>query len=171
MADEDRDPSSCSLLFFALGKKKVVHGLWKQAPGHKEQAMMLKFLANDFDLPRWKTAANKNAYALLSKQRFGEFGIGARLILEYAAAFFMLAGSPKDAINVCLRQLNDFQLAIALARVVEGGNDGPLLKWVLTDTVLPKAFAGGHRWLASWAFWTLGRRDLSVQVLIVSCVS
>lgn len=73
MADDDRDPTSCSLIFFALGKKKVVHGLWRQAPGHREQGLMLKFLANDFELDRWKLAAQKNAYALLSKQRYGEF--------------------------------------------------------------------------------------------------
>lgn len=72
MSSEDRDPIACSLFFFALGKKQVVHGLWRQAPGHPEQAMMLKFLANDFNLPRWKTAAMKNAYALLSKKRFRE---------------------------------------------------------------------------------------------------
>jgi len=71
MADDDRDPTSCSLIFLALGKKKVLHGLWRQAPGHKEQGLMMKFLSNDFELERWKTAAIKNAYALLSKQRFG----------------------------------------------------------------------------------------------------
>lgn len=90
------------------------------------------------------------------------------MITEYAAAFFMLAGAPKDAINVCLRQLNDWQLAFALARAVEGGTDGPLVKWVLSDTVIPVAFEGGHRWLATWAFWMLGKRDLAVRVLIVS---
>ncbi|OCF41725.1 hypothetical protein I317_04429 [Kwoniella heveanensis CBS 569] len=158
MMDEDRDPTTCSLIFFALGKKKVVHGLWRQAPGHKEQAMMLKFLANDFELDRWKTAAVKNAYALLSKQRY-----------EYAAAFFMLAGQPKDAINICLRHLKDWQLGVALARVIDPHDTpgaGPLLKWILEDTVLPIAFKGGHRWLATWAFWTLGRRDLAVRILI-----
>lgn len=72
MSQEDRDPTGCSLIFFALGKKKVVHGLWKQAPGHKEQNMMLKFLGNDFTQGRWKTAALKNAYALLSKNRYGQ---------------------------------------------------------------------------------------------------
>jgi hypothetical protein len=87
---------------------------------------------------------------------------------EYAAAFFMLAGSPKDAITVILRQADDWQLAFALARVVENGTEGPLVKWILTDTVVPLAFAGGHRWLGSWAFWTLGRRDLAVRILIVS---
>jgi hypothetical protein len=33
---------------------------------------MLKFLANDFDNPKWRTASLKNAFALISKQRFGE---------------------------------------------------------------------------------------------------
>lgn len=72
MAQEERDPTTVSLIFFALGKKQVVHGLWRQAPGHREQSMMLKFLNNDFTTERWKTAALKNAYALLSKQRYGE---------------------------------------------------------------------------------------------------
>jgi len=37
--------------------------------------MMLKFLANDFTQDRWKTAALKNAYALLSKNRYGTSGL------------------------------------------------------------------------------------------------
>jgi hypothetical protein len=81
----------------------------------------------------------------------------------------MLAGSHRDCINVCLRQLRDVPLAIAIARVIEG-DEGPLLRWILTDTVVPSAFAGGHRWLGSWAFWMLGRRDLSIRMLIVRCV-
>lgn len=92
------------------------------------------------------------------------------LMVEYAAAFFMLADQPKDAISVCLRQMGDWQLAVALAKAIEPDSNGPLLKWILTDRVVPMAFEGGHRWLASWAFWTLGRRDLSVRVLIVSDV-
>ncbi len=34
---------------------------------------MLKFLSNDFSEHRWKTAALKNAYALLGKRRFGVY--------------------------------------------------------------------------------------------------
>ena len=80
----------------------------------------------------------------------------------------MLAACPKDAITICLRQLDDWQLAFVLARAVEGGTDGILVRWILTDAVVPLAFAGGHRWLATWAFWLLGRRDLAVRVIIVS---
>ena len=71
MAGENRDPVACSLFYFALGKHKLVHGLWRQAAWHREQAVMLKFLANDFSQAKWKTTAMKNAYALLGKQRFG----------------------------------------------------------------------------------------------------
>ncbi|KAK7468733.1 regulator of (H+)-ATPase in vacuolar membrane [Stygiomarasmius scandens] len=155
MANDTRDPTNCSLLYFALGKTKLVHGLWRQASWHKEQNVMLKFLSNDFSQPRWRTAALKNAFALLSKQRF-----------EYAAAFFLLGNSLKDAVNVCLKQLGDFQLAVAIARIVEQSNEGPILQCILNDTVLPVAFKEGNRWLASWAFWLLHRRDLSVRVLV-----
>lgn len=150
----ERDPVSCSLFYFALGKVKLVHGLWRQAVWHKDHALMIKFLSNDFTEPRWRTAALKNAFALLSKQRF-----------EFAAAFFMLGASLHDATNVCLKQLNDFQLAIALARVVEGDN-GPVLRGILSKMVVPIAFQSGNRWLGSWAFWMLGRRDLSVRILL-----
>lgn len=73
MAGDNRDPTACSLFYFALGKVKLVHGLWKQAAWHREQAITLNFLANNFTQPKWKTAALKNAYALLGKQRFGRF--------------------------------------------------------------------------------------------------
>ncbi|KAF5385516.1 hypothetical protein D9757_005413 [Collybiopsis confluens] len=155
MTGDARDPTTCSLFYFALGKIKLVHGLWRQAAWHKEQSLMLKFLSNDFTQSRWRTAALKNAYALLGIQRF-----------EYAAAFFLLGGSLKDAVNVCIKHLHDFQLAVAIARVVEQNNEGPILISVLNSVVLPTAFKEGNRWLASWGFWLLHRRDLSVRVLV-----
>lgn len=87
--------------------------------------------------------------------------------LEYAAAFFLLGGALKDAVRVCLKQIGDVQLAIALARVVEGDDDGPMLQEILRETVIPLAFNDGNRWLASWAFWLMRRRDLAVRILVV----
>lgn len=155
LAGDNRDPTACSLFYFALGKVKLVHGLWRTAAWHPEQTIMLKFLSNDFTQPRWRTAALKNGYALLAKQRY-----------EYAAAFFLLGGSLKDAVNICIRQLRDFQLAVALARVVEQGDRGPVLRDVLENTVIPLAFKDGNRWLGSWAFWLLHRRDFAVRILV-----
>lgn len=86
--------------------------------------------------------------------------------LEYAAAFFLLADCLKDAVGVILNQLKDLQLAIAVTRVYEG-EKGPVLKELLQDKVLPLAAQEGNRWLASWAFWMLHRRDMAVRALIV----
>ncbi|GAA5841848.1 hypothetical protein JCM11251_005402 [Rhodosporidiobolus azoricus] len=152
---EDRDPITAMLFYLALKKLHIVQTFWRQSTGHSDQRQMIKFLANDFDEQRWKSAANKNAYALLSKQRF-----------LFAAAFFLLGNSLKDAVSVILRQVNDFQLAIVIARTYEGGDDGPVLRFILDETVIPLAFKGGYRWLASWAFWLLKRRDLAVQVIV-----
>ena len=87
-------------------------------------------------------------------------------IVEYAAAFFLLADCLKDAVNVCINQLDDIQLAIAVARVY-GGDDGPVLREILEDKVLPQAARDGNRWLATWAFWMLNQRDKAVRALIV----
>ena len=86
-------------------------------------------------------------------------------LAEYAAAFFLLAGHLLDAINVCANQLQDLQLAIAVARVYEG-DDSLVLRSLLEEKVLPQAAFEGNRWLATWAFWMLGRRDMAVRALI-----
>lgn len=91
----------------------------------------------------------------------------ADIHIEYAAAFFLLADHLHDAVTVCVSQLKDIQLAIALARVYEGSDTGPVLRRLLEEQVLPRAAAEDDRWLASWAFWTLGRRDMAVRALIV----
>jgi hypothetical protein len=72
MDSDDRDPITASLFYLALRKKHIVLTFWKQAGGHADARAMLKFLLNDFETERWKTAALKNAYALLSKRRFRE---------------------------------------------------------------------------------------------------
>ncbi len=124
------------------------------AAWNREQSGTQKLLRNDFSEHRWKTAALKNAYALLGKRRF-----------EYAAAFFLLAGNLQDAVNVCAHQMEDLQLAIAVARVYDG-DDSTVLRSLLEDKVLRQAASEGNRWLATWAFWMLGRRDMAVRVLI-----
>ncbi|KAJ5091472.1 RAVE complex protein Rav1 C-terminal [Penicillium alfredii] len=153
---EERNPIDCTLYYIALGKKNILQGLWRIAHWHREQAATQRLLANDFKEDRWKTSALKNAYALLGKRRF-----------EYAASFFLLADHLRDAAHVIANQIGDLQLAIAVTRVSEGDN-GPVLRELLEEKVLPEAASEGNRWMASWAFWMLGRRDMAVRALIVS---
>ncbi|KAL1614331.1 regulator of (H+)-ATPase in vacuolar membrane [Diplodia seriata] len=151
---EEKNPTDCSLYYLALRKKAVLVGLWRMATWSREQPTTHRFLQNNFAEPRWRTAALKNAYALMGKRRF-----------EYAAAFFLLADHLQDAVAVLSNQMNDTQLAIAVARVYEG-DDGPVLRKFLTERVLPRAVADGNRWMATWAFWSLGKRDVAVGALV-----
>jgi RAVE protein 1 C terminal len=151
---DEKSPVDCSLYYLALGKKKVLQGLWRMASWNREQSSTTRLLANNFNEPRWKTAALKNAYALLGKHRF-----------EYAAAFFLLAGALQDAVDVCAHQLGDIQLAVTIARVYEG-EDGRVLRELIEDSILPQAAETGNRWMATWAFWMLKRRDKAVRALI-----
>ncbi|KAI4207638.1 MAG: hypothetical protein LQ346_000445 [Caloplaca aetnensis] len=151
---DEKNPIDCSLYYMALRKKNVLLGLWRVAAWNREQASTQRLLSNNFQEPRWKTAALKNAYALLGKRRF-----------EYAASFFLLAGNLQDAVNVCVHQLQDLQLAVTVARVYEG-DDGLVFRMLLENKVLPLAASEGNRWLATWAFWMLGRRDMAVRSLI-----
>lgn len=73
---------------------------------------MTQFFGHNFEDERWRKAALKNAFSLLGKQRF-----------EHSAAFFLLAGCLRDAIEVCLEKLNDIQLALVIARLYESEFD------------------------------------------------
>lgn len=86
---------------------------------------------------------------------------------EYAAAFFLLADRLKDAVGILAGQLDDIQLAVAVARVYEG-DDGPVLKGLLEERILPRALQTGDRWLAHWAFSMLARHDDATKCLVVS---
>lgn len=67
-----KNPVDCSLYYLALKKKVVLQGLWRMATWNKEQTATIKLLSNNFQDPKWQTTALKNAYALMSKRRFGK---------------------------------------------------------------------------------------------------
>nr|XP_016852002.1 PREDICTED: dmX-like protein 2 isoform X2 [Anolis carolinensis] len=98
------DALDAALFYLAMKKKAVVWGLFRSQ--HDEK--MTQFFSHNFSEDRWRKAALKNAFSLLGKQRF-----------EQSAAFFLLAGSLKDAIEVCLEKMEDIQLALVIARLYE----------------------------------------------------
>lgn len=150
---DEKSPTDCALYYLALRKKQVLLGLWRMAHWNREQRSTMRLLGNNFDEPRWKTAALKNAYALLGKRRF-----------QYAASFFLLAGKCEDAVNVCVHQMGDLQLGVAVARVYEG-DEGPTFKKLLKGTILPEAAKTNNRFQAHWAFWMLGEKTEAVRAL------
>ncbi|KIV94793.1 hypothetical protein PV10_02525 [Exophiala mesophila] len=153
---EDRNPVDCSLYYLALGKKNVLLGLWRMAVGVAEKPNTLKLLSNDFEEPRWRATALKNAYALISKRRF-----------HYAAAFFLLGGDLWGAVNVCVHQIQDLQLAVAIARVYEDQPGTPTLQRLIKQVFLPRAITNQQgRWMATWAYSLLGEPALAMQAIV-----
>lgn len=99
-----QDPLDAAIFYLAMKKKSIVWGLFRS----KRDEKMTAFFSNNFSEDRWRKAALKNAFVLLGKQRF-----------EHAVAFFLLANSLNDAIEVCINKLEDFQLALVIARLFE----------------------------------------------------
>ncbi|KAE8617759.1 hypothetical protein XENTR_v10009192 [Xenopus tropicalis] len=104
----NNDPLDAAVFYLAMKKKAVLWGLFRSQ--HDEK--MTQFFSHNFTEDRWRKAALKNAFSLLGKQRF-----------EQSAAFFLLAGSLKDAIEVCLEKMEDIQLAMVIARLYESEFD------------------------------------------------
>ncbi len=163
--DTDHDPAACTLYYLALRKKNLLIGLWRMSGSSHESQAIVEFLGHNFTELQWRTAAKKNAYVLLSKQRFGIRLLNNADCLDLAAAFFLLADSLQDVVHVCLKYLADFQLAIALVRVYEG-DDSEAFRDLLQDQILPMAAGQHDRWLASWAFWKLDNHASSVKALL-----
>ncbi|XP_046400831.1 dmX-like protein 2 isoform X2 [Ischnura elegans] len=157
-----QDPLDAALFYLAMKKKSLVWGLFRS----RRDERMTSFFSNNFVEDRWRKAALKNAFALLGKQRF-----------EHAAAFFLLAGALKDAIDVCLNKLDDFQLAMVISRLYEGELDSapPSLQRLLYDEILGCNSNGENQnlskahpdpFLRSMALWILKDHTGSLNTLL-----
>ncbi|KAF2149269.1 WD repeat protein-like protein [Myriangium duriaei CBS 260.36] len=153
-ATEPRDPVACSLHYLALRKKPILVGLWRMATWSREQPATMRLLRNDFSEARWRSAAQKNAFALMGKRRF-----------EYAAAFFLLADDLRSALGVIATQLQDVDLALAVGRAY-AGDDCEEVRDLVTERILRPAVRDGDRWAACWALWFLGDRGGAVRALV-----
>lgn len=118
-----QDPLDAAIYYIAMKKKSVVWGLFR----NKRDEKMTQFFSNNFTEDRWRKAALKNAFALLGKQRF-----------EHAVAFFLLANSLNDALEVCLTKLEDLQLALIITRLYEGEHDNtpPTYRKLIYEEIL-----------------------------------
>nr|XP_042903510.1 dmX-like protein 2 [Parasteatoda tepidariorum] len=117
------DPMDAALYYLAMKKKTLLWGLFRSVQDNK----MTAFFQNNFTQDKWKKSAQKNAYVLMGKQRF-----------KHAAAFFLLGGDLKVAVEIILNNLNDLQLAMVVIRLYEGEIDTvtPSLKKLLFTEVL-----------------------------------
>lgn len=162
-----QDPLDAAIYYLAMKKKSIVWGLFRS----KRDEKMTQFFANNFAEDRWRKAALKNAFVLLGKQRF-----------EHAVAFFLLANSLDDAIEVCINKLDDFQLALIIARLYEGDleiNLSSTYKKLLYEHVLGSKnestsfnMENAHPdpFLRSMTYWILKKYQESLNTLLINGV-
>lgn len=154
--NESRDPSGLvSLLYITLNKKQVLVGLWRIV-SHREKDKILKFLSNDFNSSRWKTAAMKNAFALLGKHRYLD-----------SAYFFLLGDKVKDCCSMINNKLHDFQLSLLVSKLYNFVRNRDIDNTSLIENYLvQEVIEDGNKWMNSWMFWELGDKNSSIQALI-----
>ncbi|KFQ41056.1 DmX-like 1, partial [Mesitornis unicolor] len=156
----NNDPLDAAVFYLAMKKKAVIWGLYRS----QKDTKMTQFFGNNFTEDRWRKAALKNAFSLLGKQRF-----------EHSAAFFLLAGHLKDAVEVCLEKLNDIQLALVISRLYESEFEvSSTYKSVLQKRILGNVFPGKESsvnvqcdpFLRSMACWILEDYSRALDALI-----
>ncbi|XP_062273548.1 dmX-like protein 1 isoform X3 [Scomber scombrus] len=151
----NNDPLDAAIFYLALKKKAVVWGLYRS----QKNAKMTDFFRNNFSEDRWRKAALKNAFSLLGKQRF-----------QHSAAFFLLAGSLKDAVEVCLEKMQDLQLALVISRLYESEFEtASTYKKILQRHVLgqDKQIPAHHDpFLRSMAHWVLEDYSRALDTLL-----
>ncbi|KAM9251077.1 dmX-like protein 1 isoform 4-T4 [Cariama cristata] len=156
----NNDPLDAAIFYLAMKKKAVIWGLYRS----QKDTKMTQFFGNNFAEDRWRKAALKNAFSLLGKQRF-----------EHSAAFFLLAGHLKDAVEVCLEKLNDIQLALVISRLYESEFEvSSTYRSVLQKRILGSMFPGKERsgnmhcdpFLRSMAYWILEDYSKALDTLI-----
>ncbi|XP_055367594.1 dmX-like protein 1 isoform X2 [Betta splendens] len=152
---KSNDPLDAAIFYLALKKKAVVWGLYRS----QKNAKMTEFFHNNFTEDRWRKAALKNAFSLLGKQRF-----------QHSAAFFLLAGSLKDAVEVCLENLQDLQLALVITRLYESEFEtASTYKKILQRHVLgqdKQIPVNEDPFLRSMAYWVLEDYSRALDTLL-----
>uniref|UniRef100_A0A803VAD5 Dmx like 1 n=1 Tax=Ficedula albicollis TaxID=59894 RepID=A0A803VAD5_FICAL len=156
----NNDPLDAAIFYLAMKKKAVIWGLYRS----QKDTKMTQFFGNNFTEDRWRKAALKNAFSLLGKQRF-----------EHSAAFFLLAGHLRDAVEVCLEKLHDIQLALVISRLYESEFEvSSTYKSVLQKRVLGSVSTGKESsgnihcdpFLRSMAYWILEDYSKALDTLI-----
>lgn len=138
---QEIQPETVAVWYALLGRRTLLAALYRK----ERQDRVADFLANDLSEEPWRTKAVKNAFELVRQRRF-----------ELASAFFVFARQAPDAIDICVRYLDDWPLAALIAQCMRAEADAAAaeeFRRVLLEDLEPLAQRAGDPWLASLACW------------------
>ena len=141
------------LWYLAMNKKQIALALYKK---DKNGAKIYDLMSKDFTQDRWKSAASKNAYVLLSKKKY-----------MLCASFFLLGKNIKDCVNVLIDYLHDIQLAVLVCRLVEG-EKSENLKRIYTDYFIKKGEEIDDPYLRLFGYWNTEQYIMALNTLCIN---
>ncbi|RNF16386.1 uncharacterized protein Tco025E_05216 [Trypanosoma conorhini] len=137
-----KDVRECALMYVLAGKVGVLAALCKAERNAKLHAFFLR----DFNEANNKAAASSNAFAAVSKN-----------MVSYGAAFFLLAGEPRNAAQVLLQRQGSVALALLVLRLASNDDREDLL-WFLEQRRREEAEYGPvDVWEEACLLWRCGR--------------
>ena len=146
----NKNPADAAVFYILLGKKSILAKLYEINGNEKVSG----FLSNDFNHARWKHAAETNAYVSIQKHN-----------MHTAVAMFLLAGNLSNAVDVCLDKVNDYMLALFVAKIASDMDNGVQLKRVL-QIGLNNARANGDKHKEKAFVWLLNEQPSSQLVIV-----
>ena len=139
-----KDPRACALMYVAMKRVSTLAALFKA----RGQEKLFEFFSRNFRDPKNQGAAEKNAYVSRGKGNF-----------QYAAAFFLLANKPREAIKTLVddRAEDDWPLGLFVARLY---GDEEVLNWLLAEM-----YYISDPWLKNLVLWHQKRYQDAMKVL------
>nr|CAJ2467465.1 unnamed protein product [Leishmania braziliensis] len=108
-----KELAACALMYCTARKVSTLAALAKAQNNQRLHAFFSRDFASD---ERHRAAASANAYAAISKN-----------MPQYGAAFFLLAGDVRSAVQVLLQRCHDPSLALFVLRAADDGHGEHLL--------------------------------------------
>eukprot|EP00210_Caulerpa_lentillifera_P004834 g4615.t1 len=131
------DPHDCALIYIALKKQALLSRLFRSNGYPKVADLLIK----DFTQKHNQQIASKNAFVLLGQHRY-----------SLAAAFFLVGGHKQDAIGVCVKEMQDPQLALFLATLLDD-QDQQLRNDLILKELYPQALEADDRVAQGMLLW------------------
>nr|CCD17603.1 unnamed protein product [Trypanosoma congolense IL3000] len=147
---QNRDVRECALMYCLARRAGVIAALCRTTGNPKLEA----FFSRDFSDPKNRAAASTNAYAAVSKN-----------LLEYSAAFFVLAGEARNAAQVLLQRQGNVPLALFVMRLACDDDPSDMV-WFMEQRRREAEHCGAMSfWEEACLLWRCGQRRESLMTL------
>ncbi|KAK2962639.1 putative Regulator of V-ATPase in vacuolar membrane protein 1 [Blattamonas nauphoetae] len=148
-----KDPKRVALWYLALGKKNLLMAMFKA----QNDTKMVQFFAHNFTEERWKRAALKNAYTLVGRQEY-----------DYAAAFYLVAGETDDAVNMCVKMMDDVQLGLVVSQLVDSTQrkEKSVLSTTVDQHITPLSELKHDKWMVVMGHLLKSKEGDAIEYLL-----